>query len=126
MSGEARKVEKQADPSSPFGAQDEMLMENIFNIYKQPGSTHSHYNILSKISFADSIGTGNYSLYYTKPGDTWALISYKHYKSIKMWWMITTLNGIDNTFLPPKAGLRLKVPTPSAIREIIDNIKGTQ
>lgn len=123
MSGEARKVEKKVDPSSPFGTKNEMLMENIFNMYNQPGSTHAHYNILSKISFADSIAAGNYTLYYTKPNDTWPLISYKHYKSIKMWWIITTLNSIDNTFLPPAAGTRLKIPTPSAIRDIIDNIK---
>lgn len=123
MSQEARRVQKQPDPAHPFGTKDEMLMENIFNIYNQPGASHSHYNILSKIDFAPTVAKGNYTLYYTSPQDTWPLISYKHYNNIKMWWIIASLNSIDNTFLPPSAGMRLKIPTPSAIRDIIDSIK---
>ena len=84
---EAKKIEKTADVKSPIGSDDSILLEKIFNIYKQPGSNHMHYNILTKVEFGDSVGAGNYTTYYTTPDDTWTLISYKHYKRINLWIM---------------------------------------
>ena len=98
-------------------------MERIFDVYKQIGSDHFYYNILNTISFPDIKSPASFNTYHTKPNDTWTVISYKHYDRIDLWWIIAAFNNIDNTFKPLDTGTRLKVPTPSAIRVIIDVIK---
>mgnify|MGYP000117606563 CR=1 FL=1 len=101
----------------------EFAMERIFTVYKEIGGKQFYYNILRKISFPEEPRSDLYDIYYVKPGDTWTNISYKKLKTISLWWLIAAFNNIDNTFLPPETGLRLKVPTPVAVREILDNIK---
>ena len=71
-----------------WGGSDSHFLRGVFNIYNQPGASHSHYNILSKIDFAPTVAKGNYTLYYTSPQDTWPLISYKHYNNIKMYTLL--------------------------------------
>ena len=102
---------------------DEFALERVFTVYKQYGGKHFYYNILRKIDFPENIRSDLYEIYYVKPGDTWTNISYKNLKTISLWWLIAAINQIDNTFLPPETGMKLKVPTLVAVREIIDNIK---
>ena len=121
--GEARKVDKYGEATESFNMKAEGMLENVLNAYKQPGSDHIHYNLLNNVDFADTMAAGTYNTYFVEPGDTWALISYKHYGRINLWWIIAGINRIDNTFLPPVPGTRLKIPTNSSLRDIIDALK---
>ena len=100
-------------------------MERIFNIYKQHGAKHFYYNILNRVDFPDNISPSTYTKYNTKPGEPWTLISFKFYNRIDLWWIIAAYNKIDDTFSTIPAGTSLKIPTPSMIRTIIDDIKNT-
>lgn len=102
---------------------EEFKMERIFDIYKQPGTKHFYYNLFNSVRFPDNINKSMHTTYYTRPNETWALISYRHYNRIDLWWLIASLNKIDDTFTPIQGGTKLMIPTPSAVRFIIDTIK---
>lgn len=102
---------------------DEFAMERIFDVYKEIGGKQFYYNILRKIDFPVNLSPELYEIYTVKPGDTWVNISFKALNNINLWWLIAAMNRIDNTFIPPEIGTQLKVPTPVAVRTIIDNIK---
>ena len=104
-------------------SKDEFAMERIFDVYKQHGAKHFYYNILRKIDFPANITPSLYTIYMVKPGDTWVNIAYNMLKTTNIWWLIAAMNQIDNTFIPPAPGTKLKIPTPVAVRKIIDNIK---
>lgn len=106
-----------------LSSKDEFALERIFDVYKEAGSTNFYYNILRKISFPENLDASIYEIYTVKPGDTWVNISYKAVGNINIWWLIAAMNQIDNTFVPPPVGERIKIPTPVAVRTIIDNIK---
>ena len=107
------------DSSSSFA------MERIFNVYKQHGAKHFYYNILNRVDFPDQISPSTYTRYHIKPNETWTLISYKFYARIDLWWIIAAYNKIDDTFIPQPPGTAIMVPTPSMIRQIIDDIKSS-
>jgi len=106
-----------------LSSKDEFALERIFTLYKDIGGKQFYYNILRKIDFPVNMASGLYEIYHVRPGDTWVNISFKAVKSTRLWWLIAAMNQIDNTFLPPEVGKKLKVPTPVAVRTIIDNIK---
>lgn len=103
--------------------QDDYKMERLFDVYKQYGGKHFYYNILNTITFTDKIDKSAYSLHVCLAEELWTTISYKYYKRIDLWWLIAAINNISNTFDPPDPGTKLMIPTPSAIRIIIDEIK---
>ena len=102
---------------------DEFKLEKIFGVFKQQGSRHFYFNLLRTVNFPEFPDSTTFNTYFTKPNDTWTAISFKHYNRIDLWWMIASFNQIDNTFLPPDAGTRLKIPTPDTVRYVIDQIK---
>ena len=102
---------------------DDFKLEKIFGVFKQLGSKHFYFNLLRTVNFPENPDSTTFNTYFTKPNDTWASISFKHYNRIDLWWMIASFNRIDNTFLPPKPGTRLKVPTPDTVRFVIDQIE---
>ncbi len=106
-----------------LSSKDEFSLERIFDVYKEIGADKFYYNILRKITFPLNIDASIYEMYTVKPGDTWVNISYKALGNINIWWLIAAMNQIDNTFLPPPVGEQLRVPTPVAVRMIVDNIK---
>ena len=101
----------------------EYKLQRIFSVYKQQNTKHFYYNIFNTVNFPEKLDPTSYTKYEANPGDTWTLISYKHYNRIDLWWIIACINRIDNTFLPIQPGTVLLVPTTSAIRVIIDELK---
>ena len=102
---------------------DEYKMERLFDVYKQDGGKHFYYNILNTLSFTDKIDRNSYTVHICRAEELWTTISYKNYDRIDLWWIIAAINKINNTFEPPAPGTKLMVPTPAAIRMIIDEIK---
>jgi nucleoid-associated protein YgaU len=46
----------------------------------------------------DLLPSEYYTLYKIVEGDTWTNIAYKHYRNIKLWWLICKFNNIKNPF----------------------------
>ena len=101
----------------------EFKLERVFDVYKQSGSKHFYYNLLNTIRFPNNINKTAYSVYHVMANETWTVISFKHYGRIDLWWLIASINQIQDTFTPLEPGTRLMIPTGAAVRVIIDEIK---
>jgi nucleoid-associated protein YgaU len=100
-------------------------LENIFNIY-QDETGRFFYKLLNTIQFPEDLPSIYFNNYTIGFGDTWPLVSYKAYKSTKLWWVITKANKIIspiNTCIP---GTEIKIPTIEVVREIITQITTTR
>lgn len=102
---------------------EEFKMERIFDVYKQSDGKYFYYNLFNSVRFPDVIDKNLYTVYHTKPNETWTVLSYKHYGRIDLWWLIASMNRIDDTFAPLENGTKLMIPTPPAVRQIINSIK---
>jgi LysM repeat protein len=95
--------------------------ENIFNVYQDENDRY-YYNLLETINFPQNLPDAFFTTYTVLPGDTFPYISYKLYKTIHVWWVITLANNITNPILPLEIGTILKIPSLNVIREIIRQI----
>lgn len=96
--------------------------ENIFNVYEDSELGY-FYNLLRTINFPKDISTDTYDIYTVEPMDTWPLISWKLYNSIYLWWVICSVNNIQNPTSTPPAGTELKILKPLYLRNILNSIK---
>lgn len=99
--------------------------ENIFNVYKNDKDKY-YYNILSKINFPTDINEDYYGV-YTVPNDfvPYTFISYKLYGTTLLWWLICSVNNIQNPVFFPVAGTQLKYLTPQYVRLVIEQTKNS-
>lgn len=98
-------------------------LENIFNVYQDENGLY-FYNLLQTITFPQDVPYLNlFDSYVIKSGDTWPLISFKTLNSTGLWWMICLVNHITNPVEPLVQGEVLKIPIPSLVREILNNIR---
>lgn len=101
----------------------EFKLERVFDIYKQNGGKYFYYNLLNTVRFPDTLAKNAFTTYHVKEAETWTVISYKHYTRIDLWWLIAAVNQIDDTFTPLPTGTKIMIPTPGAVRIIVDEIK---
>lgn len=99
---------------------DSTRLERLFNVYQTDNGVY-FYNLLNTINFINTstIDPSIYFSYTIVPGDTYTLISYKHYKTIDLWWLICSFNEIQNPVLSPIAGIQLKILYPELINNIL-------
>ena len=85
----------------------------------------SYFNIHKTIFFnnINDIPTSYYSTYIIKGGDTWTGISYKFYKTIKLWWLICKINNIQNPFEELVEGKYIKILSESIVNDVLNSIK---
>ena len=95
--------------------------ENLFNVYSTDDGDY-FYNILRKVNVPDEIGSGYYTDYIVKAGDTWTLLAHRFFGDVKLWWIICLANGIENPLLLPEAGYKLKIFTNSVVQNILMGI----
>jgi hypothetical protein len=93
--------------------------ENVFNVY-QNDNTDYFYNILAKTNFPDNIESSYYKT-YTIPANNmpYTLISYNLYGTILLWWLICSVNKIQNPVFTLPAGTQIKYLTPTYVRLIL-------
>ena len=60
----------------------------------------------------DSIG---YAVHIAKLNDTWDSIALQYYNSPTLFWVVCDFNHIQDPFIMPKVGDKIKIPTISAI-----------
>lgn len=93
-------------------------LENIFNIYQDEDGFY-FFNLSKSIYFPEDLDGTYYSQYSTKPKDTYPLIAYNYYGSVRLWWLICAVNSIDNPVKQPEPGTLLKILNPSVARTVL-------
>ena len=102
---------------------DQYDFANFFNVVNL--GEKSYFNINKTIFFnnMDDISPSYYSTYIIKGGDSWTGISFKFYKTIKLWWLICKVNNIVNPFAELIPGKYIKILDISIIDNILSSIK---
>ena len=59
--------------------------------------------------------TTSYVLHEVKRGETYDSIALNYYNVPTLYWVICDYNRIEDPFIPPKTGTKLKIPTLSNI-----------
>lgn len=99
--------------------------ENIFSIYEDEDSYY-YYNLLKKIDIPSDLSSEVYTNYEVKQKDSYQLISYKHYSTINLWWLICAANQIDNPTELPRVGMILKIIKPVFASQIVAKINSAE
>lgn len=98
------------------------LMENIFHVYKEKDTGRYYYNLLQSIEFPKDLPPSFFTFYTFSYEDTWPLISYKHYETPNLWWLIILANNITNPTKFPEVGTTLLIPTIDTANLVIQRI----
>ena len=94
-------------------------LENIFSI-QQTENGEYYYNMLYTVNFSnENLAPYTYDVYTTNQGDTYTLISYKMYNTINLWWLVCSLNNINNPTSLPAPGTSLKILKPSYVNTVL-------
>jgi len=97
-------------------------LENLFNIYENENEQY-FYNLLKTVNFPEELDPRIYALYVIKPKDTWPLIAHKSYKSVRLWWLLCTVNRIQNPVEQIPVGKTIKVILPDLVRTVLSEIR---
>jgi hypothetical protein len=92
--------------------------ENFFNVYSDVND-YKFYNILKNISLFPSDNSDVEIPYIVKYNDTWALISYKQYNTIDLWWLVCSYNQIENPVKMPTLGTQIKILKSEYVAAVI-------
>lgn len=101
---------------------DTYRFENLFNVYRD--GNFFYYNLLATTNFPNTINSEFYYS-YTVPYDnlTWTFISELHYQTTELWWLICSVNNIQNPIDFPKAGTVLKMLKADVVMGVLQSIK---
>jgi hypothetical protein len=92
--------------------------ENIFNVHQEADGKY-YYNLLQTVVLPKKLPSVFFETYSVKHKDTWPLISYKHYKTPNMWWIILIANHINDPTKFPQIGTTIKIPTTGLVQTIL-------
>ena len=106
---------------------DKLDLSNLFHVYeKQNEGLYFNLNRTINIIKSEDIAETNFTYYQINQGDTWTLISYKNYGTIKLWWLICKTNGINNPVATdPEQGNTLKILNKDVVNQILDLVKNS-
>lgn len=97
--------------------------ENLFKVYTDIDDLY-YYNITNSIFFPDDIANDAYFNYRISGSNvSWTYLSYIHYGTIKLWWILCTLNNVDNPMILPEPGTFVKILKPNALRDVLQQIQ---
>lgn len=99
--------------------------ENLFNIFTttKNNNYYYYYNILSKITIPDTTSNTVYQLYKVDKLLPLTTISYNIYNTIHLWWLIVTINKIQNPVKLIAPGSILKILRQEYINNVINKLK---
>lgn len=99
---------------------NEFRYENLFKVYKQ--DQYYYYNIINSINFEEDIDEEFFYEWECDKRLAWTQISYIHYNTIFLWWLICSVNRILNPIPLVENGKKLKIIKPEYVRTILDRI----
>jgi len=99
---------------------NEFRYENLFKVYQI--DEYYIYNISNTLNLDKDIDKDFYYNWVVNKPMPWTGISYIHYDTINLWWLICILNDIKNPTQIIEAGTTLKMLKPQYVRNVIDTI----
>lgn len=99
---------------------NEYKFENLFRVYNI--DNYYVYNINNSLKFDKDIDSNYYYEWTVNRPLPWTIISYIHYDTINLWWLICIFNEIQNPIRFVETGTVLKIFKPAYVRRIIDQI----
>lgn len=99
----------------------EYNIENLYSIILDDTDGY-YYNLSNTLSFPDVPYDETYDLYFPTGSESWTVISYRFYGTIKLWWLIASFNNIINPIDFPDSTTKLKIPKIEVVRYILDKI----
>jgi len=98
-------------------------MAALFNFYKDDDG-FTFFNILKRLNlnienFSDK---AVFDEYLFQPGDTFTKVSYEYYGTVELWWLICTVNKIENPFNKLVAGERIYLLKSQYVNNVLDSI----
>jgi len=94
---------------------------NIFTVLED-GDGYSYYNLLSNLVIEGDIDDNLYTTVFYNESESWYSLSYKHYGTTRLWWVILLANNINNPFEEVKTGDKIKILRKEIVSEIISNL----
>tara|TARA_R110000764_G_scaffold211232_1_gene297303 strand:+ start:194 stop:559 length:366 start_codon:yes stop_codon:yes gene_type:complete len=98
----------------------EFRYENLFKVYQIDG--YYIYNIINSMSLDDDMDVEYYYDWKVDSPLPWTTLSYLHYETTNLWWLICIMNGISNPVQFVETGTVLQIIKPVYVRKIIDQI----
>ena len=106
---------------------DQYDLANILNVYNDSklGSFSITYNMNRTLNILDinNIDNSYFNTYTVNDNDTLIAISYKIYKTTRLWWLIAKMNGFYDPTQTLNTGINLKILKAEYISSILDNIR---
>lgn len=99
---------------------NEYRFENLFKVYNVDG--YYFYNIIGTLNIPEDLDPEFYYEWRVNKPMPWTIISYEHYETIYLWWLICSANQIQNPIEFAKTGTILKIIKPPYVREVVDRI----
>lgn len=117
------KKYNQINELTQFKKLDQYDFANFFDVVNL--GEKSYFNINKTINFnnMDKLQESQYNYYLIKGGDSWTGISFKFYKTIKLWWLICKINNIRNPFSELVEGKYIKILNEQLVKQILISIK---
>ena len=96
---------------------------NLFNVVNK--GEKSYFNLCKNIYFDNTqyLTSTDIDFYIILDDDSWSSISYKFYKTYKLWWLICKFNNIKNPFYELTPGKEIKIPSKEMADEILAIMK---
>lgn len=97
---------------------DRYNFANFFSVIQM--GQKSYFNISKTLIFNNIqfVNPSDFYQYQLKQTDTWTGISFRYYKTYKLWWLICKFNKIQNPLAPMIPGMIIKIPS----NQIVDSI----
>lgn len=97
--------------------------ENLFKLYADDNKQAVFYNIIKTITAPDRLDPGMTDTVMINAVTPMTTLSYNVYGTIKLWWLICTINRIDNPTTMISPGTEIKVVKPRHVITVINSIK---
>jgi hypothetical protein len=98
--------------------------ENMFKVFTDEDTSSYYYNLSNSLFFPADLSLDTYFNYQIPGrGMSWTYLSYIHYGTIRLWWLLCALNGVDNPMEFPTPGTFVKVLRPNVLRDVLQQIQ---
>ena len=96
---------------------------NLFNVVNK--GEKSYFNLCKNIYFDNTqyLSSDMVDIYTIVENDSWSSISYKFYRTYKLWWLICKMNNVKNPFYELIPGKEIKIPSKEMVDAILAVIK---
>lgn len=97
--------------------------ENIFKVYTTGDKQFFHYNIVKNIKVPSNLNEQVYTVTTLNESVPLTTLSFKHYGTTHLWWLICLLNGIQDPFDTSYRNKEIKILKKEYVRPVLDYIK---